>query len=173
MLYVKKRKLAIALCGLAAVLLVSCKISPPTSSDYDDTFDFTKLKTYSWIETKEEDKDKVSTLESRRQINAIESILKQKGFERVVGDARTADFLLRTHTLTDKKLDVDEFYGSWGYYPYGHYGYSIHHSGYGYGYGGGGYRRALGVYKDRTPEERASITMKNATYLLASFPPRP
>jgi len=198
MFNIKATKLASTLFGLTVVLLTSCKIAPPTSSDYDANFDFTKLKTYSWVEPKEEDKNKVSTLESRRQISAIEVALKQKGFEKNVTDGKTADFLLRTHTLTDKKQDTDAFYGSWGYYPYGYHGYSIHHSA--FGYGGGGYRREyeigtlvldvidpdkkeviwrgsvsrkLGVYKNRTPEERTSITMKNATYLLENFPPKP
>ncbi len=193
----KLRNFSILLCGLTVTLLTSCKITPPTSSDYDLEYDFAKLKTYSWVQPKDGETNKVSTLESRRQISAIETVLNSKGFEKLSENTKSADFFLRTHTLTDKKVDIDVFYAHWGYYPYGYYS-PFYYPRYGYGYGRGGYSREyeigtlvldvidpakkeviwrgsvsrkLGVYKNRTPEERAEITMKNAIYLLASFPP--
>ncbi len=167
------------------MLLSACKIGPPVTSDYDISFDYSKLRTYAWVVQKEP--IKVSTLENRRQINAIETVLNRKGFIK----AEKPDFLLRTHTITDKKVDVDSFYSLWGYYPYYHhyhrppyYNNTIVRE---YEIGTlvldivdpvkkeviwrGSVSRKLGVYRNRTPEERASIAMTNADYLLASFPP--
>lgn len=174
------------------VFLASCKISPPISVDYDTSYDYSKLRSYAWVVGK--DPSKVTTLDNRRQTNAIETILNRKGFTKLgeSSSSSNADFLLRTHTLTDKKVDVDTFYNIWGYYPY------YYHP---YGWPGrssttivreyevgtlvldivdpkkkeviwrGSVSRKLGVYKNRTPEERASIALTNAEFLLESFPP--
>ncbi len=169
-------------------MLLACKISPPVTSDYDVNYDYSNLRNYSWVEAK--DPAKVSTLDNRRQINAIETILNRKGFSRT-NDSSTADFLLRTHTITDKKVDVNNFYSVWGYYPY----YYPYHSPRRYNntivreyevgtlvldivdpikkevIWRGSVSRKLGVYKNRTPEERTSIALTNASFLLESFPP--
>jgi len=198
MLNIQMKNISIILYVLSLVLLTSCKITLPTTSDYDLNYNFAKLKTYSWALPKDGDKKKVSTLENRRQINAIETNLNRKGFQKLTENVESADFLLRTHTVTDKKVDVDVFYNHWGYYPYGHYPYGYYNPfpysrrGYGsysreYEIGTlvldiidpvkkeviwrGSVSRKLGIYKNRTPEERASIAIKNATHLLASFPP--
>jgi len=198
MLNIQMKKFSIILYVLFFVLLTSCKITPPTSSDYDSNYDFSNLKTYSWAQLKEEDKKKVSTLENRRQINAIETILNRKGFQKLTENVESSDFLLRTHTVMDKKVDVDPFYHHGGYYSYGYYPYGYyspyHYPRYGYGRYSreyeigtlildiidptkkeviwrGSVSRKLGIYKNRTPEERASIALKNAVHLLESFPP--
>ena len=176
---------------IAALLLLSaCKIRPPVTSDYDTQFDYSKLKNYAWVIPK--DKSKVSTLDNRRQKNAIETILNRKGFDKVE-DLATADFLLRTHTITDKKTDVDSFYRIWGYYPY-----AFHHP-MGWPHNRtttvvreyevgtlvldivdpnkkeviwrGSVSRKLGIYLNRSPEERDTIALSNAEVMLESFPP--
>lgn len=198
MLNIQMKKISIILYVLSFIFLTSCKIAPPTSSDYDSNYDFSKLKTYSWALPVEEDKKKVSTLENRRQINAIETILNRKGFQKLTENVESSDFLLRTHTVTDKKVDVDPFYNYGGYYSYGHnpYGYYSPYHHYSRGYARysreyeigtlvldiidpakkeviwrGSVSRKLGIYKNRTPEERASIALRNSIHLLDSFPP--
>jgi hypothetical protein len=175
------------------LLLLSCKIHPPTTVDYDTEYDYSKLKTFSWVAAKDnKDDKKVKSLNDKRQIAAIETDLFSKGFSKA-SDINSADVLLRTHTLTDKKIDVDVFYNIWGYYPY-HF-----HRPFGWPNRGattvsreyeigtlvldiidpvkkeviwrGSLSRKLGVYLNRTPEERNIIAKKNAGYLLESFPP--
>lgn len=169
-------------------VLSGCKISPPVTTDYDTHYDYSKLRSYAWVVLKEP--AKVTTLENRRQINAIETVLNRKGFNKTEPQAKP-DFLIRTHTITDKKVDVDTFNNLWGYYPYYHHYYGPHHFSstivreYEVGtlvldivdpvkkdvIWRGSVSRKLGVYRNRTPEERASIALTNADFLLASFPP--
>lgn len=192
MKYIKSRSTIIA---LIITLLSACAIKPPTTSDYDTNFDFSQLKTYAWIEAKEG--EKVSTLDNKRQANAIETMLNRKGFNKV--SVADADFLLKTHTVTDKKVDVDRFYSTWGYHPFYHPNVVYPHWG-GWPHNSttiyrerkigtlvldivdpkkkqviwrGTVAKPLGIYKNRTPEERASIALSNAEHMLNTFPPVP
>jgi len=169
-------------------VLSACKIGPPVTTDYDTSYDYSMLRNYAWVIKKEP--SKVSTLENRRQINAIETVLNRKGFNMVASQDKP-DFLIRTHTITDKKVDVNTFYSLWGYYPYYHHYHGPHYYNrtivreYEVGtlvldivdpikeevIWRGSVSRKLGVYLNRTPEERASIALTNADYLLKSFPP--
>lgn len=176
-----------------SIVLTACKIIPPTSADYDLSYDFSNLKSYAWVVKDEENQQEISTLRGRRQINAIETELTRKGFIKLIENIESADFLLRTHTITDKKVDVDAFYNTWGYYPFGFYdpyawprraSSTISRE---YEIGtlvldiidnarkeviwSGSVSRKLGIYNNRTPAERASIALKNAAHLLQSFPP--
>lgn len=182
--------------GLILVLLTGCAAKPRVTSDYDSNFDFSSLKTYAWI--KAQDENKVSTLDGKRQANAIETMLNRKGFKKSA-DGESADFLLKTHTVTDKKVDIDRFYRTWGYHPFYHPNVM-----YPYFYGWphnsttivreqkigtlvldivdpdkkqviwrGTIAKPLSIYEDRTPEERATIALANAEHMLASFPPMP
>jgi len=169
--------------------LNGCKISPPISVDYDTNYNFSKLRSYAWVVPKES--LKVTTLDNRRQINAIETILSRKGFEKTT-EFKNADFLLKTHTVTDKKTDVDAFFRTWGYYPFyhplgwPHRGTTTVAREYEIGtlvldivdankkevIWRGSISRKLGIYTNRTPEERATIALRNAEFLLESFPPK-
>jgi len=167
------------------LVLSSCKISPPVTTDYDVNYDYSKLTHYAWLGSKES--SKVLTLNNRRQINAIETILNRKGFDKGNEHAKP-NFLLRIHTITDKKTDVDTFYQIWGYH-HPHYFWPNRYAGIvvrEYEIGTlvldivdpvkkeviwrGSVSRKLGIYTNRTPEERASIALTNADFLLASFP---
>lgn len=186
---IKQLFLVMAMIGLSA-----CAIKPPVTTDYDTAFDFSTLKTYAWAQSKE--KNPVSTLEGKRQKNAIETILNRKGFVKTL-QSNQADFLLKTHTITDKKVNIDHFYNNWGYrynfYPYRHRLYPYHYSFNAatavreYKIGmlildiidpqkkqviwQGTVSKPLGLYKNRTPEEHATIALLNAQQMLASFPP--
>lgn len=182
-----KLKAVMLVCLLT--LLSGCKITPPVTTDYDGSYDFSKLRSYAWVAAK--DPSKASTLESRRQINAIETILNRKGFTKI--DLQSSpDFLIRTHTIKDKKISVNSYYNTWGYYPYY---YPYYHGGLNYNntfareyevgtlvldivdpikkeiVWRGSVSRKLGVYTNRTPEERNTLAFTNAEYLLVSFPP--
>jgi hypothetical protein len=181
-------------------VVTACAIKPPTSSDYDTSFDFSQLKTYAWIsaESTNDDSDKVMTLDNKRQINAIETILNQKGFNKLKSVAK-ADFLLKTHNVTDKKVNVDRFYQTWGYHPFYHpnviaprfgaWPHATSTSVREYKVGTlvldivdrktkqvvwrGSVSKPLDIYNNRTPEERSTIAMSNAKHMLMSFPPTP
>ncbi len=175
-----------------SLILMSCVTKPPVTTDYDTSFNFKKLKHYAWIELENE---KVSTLENKREINAIETILNQKGFSKVV-DLKQADFLLKTHTITDNKASIDQFYqsmhhrGFWGPgFINPHFSMPMYSSTSVREYKigtlvldivdpikkqviwRGSVSKPLDIYKNRTPEERATLVMSNANHMLASFPP--
>ncbi len=170
------------------LLISACVIKPPTSTDYDTSYNFALLKSYAWVT----DDEKVSTLDNRRQINAIETTLNQKGFVKASSED-SADFLLKTHVITDKKVDVDRFYHNRGFYPF--YNPHIYHwpritttSVREYKVGTlvldivdpklkqviwrGSVSKPLGIYKNRSPEERSQIAQSNAHHMLINFPPQ-
>ena len=177
-----------------ALLVAGCAIKPPTSYDYDTSYDFSKLKSYAWIKS---DEEKVSTLDNKRQINSIETVLNQKGFVKS-SDVSKADFLLKTMVVTDKKVDVDRFYQSFGYHPFfnpafQHWPHPWPHSSttsvreYKIGtlvldivdaslkqvIWRGSVSKPLDIYKNRSPEERSSIALSNTQHMLSAFPPTP
>ncbi|WP_196140535.1 DUF4136 domain-containing protein [Aliikangiella sp. G2MR2-5] len=173
-------------------LLSACVMKPPTTYDYDTSYNFGQLKTYAWLPDSE---DHVSTLDDKRQRNAIETVLNRKGFKKVEQNGK-ASFLLKVHTITDKKVDVDHFYSTWGYHPFFYpdprRGYPWPHMGttsvreYQVGtlvldivdpvkkqvIWRGSISKSLGIYRNRSPEERATIAMSTAEHLLATFPPQ-
>jgi len=167
------------------LVLNACKVVPTAILDYDTGFNFANYKSYQWLENKDE--KKVITLDERRDINAIETMLNRKGFTKVE-QINHADFLLRIHTVTDKKTDIDSYYRGWGYYPLGWPGYNTSTYVREYEVGTlildiidaskkevvwrGTIASRLSIYKKRTPEQRTSKALKNAEILLASFPPK-
>ena len=185
----------ILLSFILVIGLTACVIKPPVSNDYDTTFDFSKLKTYAWI--KSESKQKVTTLDNKRQKNAIESMLNRKGFSKQ-SDTNQADFVLKTHSVTDKKVNIDRFYQIWGYHPFYHPNVLSPHFSHWpnnsstivreYKIGTlvldivdpkgkqviwrGSVSKPLGIYKNRSPEERATIALSNAENMLENFPPQ-
>ncbi len=182
---------------LGFILIMSgCATSPDVTSDFDTSYDFSSLKRYSWIK----DENKTLTLDRKRQINAIETILNRKGF--IKADNDSADFLLKAHVVIDKKVDVDQFYNTWGYYPHFYPSYppysGIHPHIYNWPHASttrvreikigtlildivdpakkeviwrGTVAKPLGIYKDISPEERTTIALVNADAMLARFPP--
>lgn len=174
---------------LATFVLSACKIRPLVTADYDTQYDFSQLKTYAWVKPK--DSNKVLTLDNKRQMNAIETMLNRKGFDKAA-NIESASFLLKTHTVIDKKTDVDSFYRVWGYRPFPfHYPISWPHNTtttvvreYEIGtlvldivdpenkqvIWRSSIARKLGIYQNRTPEERNTIELLNAEYMLEGFP---
>jgi hypothetical protein len=181
--------------GLLSILILGCVMKPPVSSDYDTNYDFSQLKTYSWITSN--NVDIVSTLDNKRQKNAIETMLNRKGFSKI-DDNTKADFLLKTHSVTDKKVNIDRFHQTWGYHPFYHPNVLGPHFSHWpnnsstivreYKIGTlvldivdpnkkqviwrGSFSKPLGIYLNKTPEERATIALSDAELMLANFPPQ-
>ena len=177
------------------VLASGCSLKSRVNVDYDSKYNFSNLKTYAWISAGE--KGKVSTLERQRQNAAIEAVLNQKGFVKVESD-KNADFLLKTHTIVDKKVDVDRFYTTWGYHPFYYPHYYYPHGAWPHGsktvvserkvgtlvldivdpkkkqvIWQGAISNPLGIYSNRSPQQRNNATFKQMRALLAGFPPGP
>jgi len=173
----------------AVLVLSSCAIKPPITSDYDTSFDFSGLRTYAWIPT--QDRSNVSTLENKRQINAIETMLNRKGFSKSDCESDCVvkvDFLLKTHNVTDNKTNVDRLYRASSFHPfYSPWSHNTFTSVREYKIGTlvldivdpkkkqviwrGSVSKPLGIYKNRSPEERTTIALSNAEHMLTSFPP--
>lgn len=169
--------------------LIACAARPPVTSDFDESYDFSLLKSYAWVPSP--DKEKIKTLDSKRQHNAIETILNRKGYSKAAEYAK-ADFLLKTHLVTDKREDYERIYHSPFYSPFVHplYGPWPHRVGVlrEYKVGTlvldiivphkkqviwrGSISRALGIYRNRTPAERNSLALANAEHMLSDFPPK-
>ena len=103
-----------------------------------------------------------------------------------------------TAVVTDKKVNIDRFYQTWGYHPFYHpnvlsprFSHWPNNSStivreYKVGtlvldivdpvnkqvIWRGSVTKPLGIYRNRSPEERATIALSNAEFMLASFPPQ-
>ncbi len=106
-------------CILFLLLLVGGCSTLRVSSDFNPTYDFTRLKTYAWL-----DDGKAVSSDARvnndliveRVRSAVESSLAAKGY--VKTDAASADFVVSWLGAIDKKLQVesiDHFYSPYGY----------------------------------------------------------
>ncbi|UTA48188.1 DUF4136 domain-containing protein [Simiduia sp. 21SJ11W-1] len=95
--------------GLVAVftLLVGCSSLPQADSDWDENFDFSKVKTYSFIDrAKLRDMTPLTSDITRNRIeNAVERNMAAKGiaYEK---DATKADILVSYHVTTKDKQDI-------------------------------------------------------------------
>ncbi|MET1255989.1 DUF4136 domain-containing protein [Aliikangiella maris] len=196
---------------IKSVLIISllmftagCAIKPRVTTDYDTAYDFTSLKSYAWIVAQNDNQpeseamksEPVMTLQSKRQANAIETILNRRGFQKAES-VESADFLLKTHMVTDKKVDVDRFYHTWGYRPF-FYTDDFHPYFYGLPHSSttvvterqigtlvldivdpekkqviwrGTVASPVEIYKNYTPEERMTFALNQAQALLEKFPP--
>ncbi len=99
------------------VTLVSCSTVKVTA-DYDAKTDFTQYKTFAFYKTGI-DKARISDLDKRRIMHAIETELVAKGFKKSVNP----DVLVSLFTKSRKRVDVNShrnYYHSYGgyYYPY-------------------------------------------------------
>ncbi|MBY5992635.1 DUF4136 domain-containing protein [Ferrimonas balearica] len=104
-----------------ALLLAGCS-SISTDSDFDPQTDFSQYKTWSWIKQASTPGDKqyhMDGLTDQRIRNAVTRKMSELGFTQVA--AEEADILVNYLTQTEKKVNVDTFYTSFGYHPY-HYG---------------------------------------------------
>lgn len=101
--------------GAAVVVTAACS-GISTSTDWDETYDFSELSTYAWME--QELEGGVSEIMVRRIYAAVDDELTSKGLRGA--EARTADVLLAYHTGSQDRQHYDTYgYGAgswWGGY---------------------------------------------------------
>jgi hypothetical protein len=99
-------------------IVASCS-SIRVASDYDNTVDFSKYKTFSFLKSGI-DKVPISEFDKKRIMKSIETELGKKGITR----SETPDLLVNFFTKESQVVDASPYYyGGWGY-------------GWGYGWGG-------------------------------------
>jgi hypothetical protein len=101
-----------------ALLVVSCS-TVRVMTDYDSDTDFSEYKTFAFYK-KGIDKAKISDLDKRRILKAIESELTAKGFVK----SSNPDFLVSIYAKSRKKINVDRRfnYSSNYWYPFYYHG---------------------------------------------------
>ena len=101
----------LAVAGLALAAVGCSGIS--TTSDYDQSYDFSALATYAWMEQGLE--GGVSEIMLRRMYAAVDDDLAAKGLRRT--ESIEADVLLAYHTGTQDQQQYDTYgYGAGGWW---------------------------------------------------------
>jgi hypothetical protein len=106
-----------------AALVFGCGTGIEVRSDYDPATDFSKLKTFRWMEVKKRAQDDplTSQLIEKRVRAATEKALIAKGFQKL--DTGEPDFFVAAMAGLKEKMNVTDWgysYGPyWGPYPYG------------------------------------------------------
>ena len=95
---------------LTLFILSSCA-TVNVKTDYDSHTDFSKYKTFAFYK-KGIDKAKISDIDKRRILRAIETNLKAKGMKL----SKTPDVLVSIFAKSEKHVDVYNNYNGW--YPY-------------------------------------------------------
>ncbi|UTW66565.1 DUF4136 domain-containing protein [bacterium SCSIO 12643] len=118
---------------VAGILLIgaACSSSITITTDYDREVDFTKYKTFGFLEWNKESKQLVNDIDRKRLEDAVAAELEARGLKRVDG---IGDSMIGFHVVVETKTGTTSYtnhYGGMGYYGYGGFGY-----GYGYPYGG-------------------------------------
>jgi len=114
-------KPVLILISLMALYVVSCS-SISVDSDYDENFDFSKLKSYRWLEIERSaPNDPLSNPIVRNRVrSAVDKELLNKGF--VITDTDSPDFYVTVHGGLQDKVNVTNYgysYGGWyGAYPH-------------------------------------------------------
>ncbi|MEO9570790.1 MAG: DUF4136 domain-containing protein [Polaribacter sp.] len=97
---------------LSIVLLSSCS-TIKVVSDYDSKVDFTKYKTYAFYKP-EIDKAKISDLDKKRILRAIETELLAKGFTK----SKKPDMLVGIFTKSREKVNINQNNVGFGWNPW-------------------------------------------------------
>src|ERR1700722_7290614 len=117
---------------LAAALLlgsVTTTVAQDVRYNFSSSSDFTKYKTYKWVDLKGVDHAKALTEKQVKE--AIDTTLATKGLQKV--DSDTADLYIDIQTAVSTEKQFTSYNSGWGYGP----GWGGGWYGYGYGYRGG------------------------------------
>lgn len=107
-----KRILLIAVMALIAIGIMSCTATPITvSSDYDQDYDFAKLRTFEFLNIPPE--SGINELDAGRLKSAVEKVMGEKGYT----VSEQADFGVAMHFGVQEKTQIDTI--SYGYYGWG------------------------------------------------------
>jgi hypothetical protein len=104
-------KLQLLTIAIAIITLTSCD-SVRVAADYDRSADFNTYKTFAFFKDGI-DKAKISDLDKRRILRAIESELLAKGFSK----SETPDLLV--NIFTKERQEVNVYNQGWGMYGWG------------------------------------------------------
>lgn len=98
------------LCSVALVLLLASCSSVRVSSDYDNQANFNQYKTFAFYKPGI-DKVKISDLDKKRILRAIEAEMLAKGFTK----SKTPDIMVSIFTKTRENINVYRNNGGFGY----------------------------------------------------------
>lgn len=118
------KRLSIVL-ALPLLLTAATVIAQDVRYNFDKDTDFSKFKTYKWIDLK--NAQKLNDLADKQAVGAIDAELAKKGLMRI--DADTADLFVGYQVAVGQEKEFTSYSSDWGYGP-----------GWGRGgwYGGGG-----------------------------------
>lgn len=104
---------------LATLFITASCSSVQVTTDYDDSVNFTELKTYAFMKDGV-DKINISDLDKKRILNAIDQQLAAKGYTK----SENPDLLINLFTDAKEIVNVNTFYGGWGYGMYRPWGWN-------------------------------------------------
>lgn len=103
---------------LLLFVLASCS-SVHVQTDYDNTVNFSTFKTYAYMKSGV-DKMNISDLDKKRILKAIDEEMAIKGFTK----SENPDLLINLFTDAKQIVNVNSFYGGWGYGMYRPWGWN-------------------------------------------------
>ena len=131
----KTRSLIRAFAAIAVLAgLTGCASGPAILADYDPATDFSKFKTWDFIENAGPDYEGYESLFSQYMMEAIEIEMDKRGYVR---DSNNPDLFLNFNAIVQDKTKITQtpsmgppmgygyygyrggYYGAWGGYPYG------------------------------------------------------
>jgi len=93
-------------------------VAQDTRYNFDAQADFSKYKTYKWVEMK--NADKPDDITARQIQESLDAELAKKGLTKTSGDS--ADLFVGYQTAINKEKEVTSFDSGWGYGPGWRYG---------------------------------------------------
>lgn len=109
-----RQQIGIAAWALAGFLAAPAVLAQDVSYDYDKSFDFSKAKTYAWVDgtiLKDE-------FNHKRIVDAVDAQLAAKGLAKAAAGA-APDVVVAYHASFDKDLRISGFSSGWGGYRWG------------------------------------------------------
>ncbi len=98
------------------IMFISCS-SVSYKSDFDETVDFSKYKSYKWYSGDQKDDDlSRNPLVKKRIHQSVDNVLQQKGFKLVEGDE--TDFVVVIHAGTKERMQIYNTGGIGWYDPW-------------------------------------------------------
>jgi hypothetical protein len=99
-----------------ALLAVACS-SNPVTTDYNPKYDFGAIRTYGWLAQNDQNQDPLlyNDLTDERIHSAVDEQLALRGWKLV--DKEKPDVMITYHLGMQDKIQVNDFYPNYGYYP--------------------------------------------------------
>lgn len=104
---------------LCVLFFVASCSSVQVATDYDNTVNFDQFKTYAFMKDGI-DKMEISDLDKKRILKAIEEEMTAKGYTK----SDSPDLLINLFTYSKQVVNVNTYYGGWGYGYYRPWGWN-------------------------------------------------